>query len=171
MSSGRSSTVRTVSPEGSLSYLSVSETDDHNRIPYQDSHGSSNTSSTHTFGTLPKYFSPPPVSQTPSLVSSTWTTDSRSILSLDRDPSLSSDISQFELTVPCTCTFRPTGNGTMGLYVRAPLPSPREDDPPLYHISVSPNCFLPTSFLTTVERGGTRELVASFEWVSLQFPS
>lgn len=48
-----------------------------------------------------------------------------------------------------------------------PLSAP--DTRPRYHISVSTNCFTPSSYITTVRKGGSEvgELVGEFECVIL----
>lgn len=48
------------------------------------------------------------------------------------------------------------------------LPPPDvQDTRPLYHISVSMNCFIPSSYITTLRRGANEygDLVAEFEYV------
>ncbi|KAI0688672.1 hypothetical protein BC835DRAFT_291188 [Cytidiella melzeri] len=64
-----------------------------------------------------------------------------------------------QLPVPCACTFYDAANGSMALYP----PGDADNHTPLYHIRVAPSCFMPNAFITTIERGGTRQLVARFE--------
>ncbi|KAL0959287.1 hypothetical protein HGRIS_014553 [Hohenbuehelia grisea] len=58
-------------------------------------------------------------------------------------------------------TFSPIGKDAMILVPPADEPDSR----PKYHISVSMNCFVPSSFITTIRRGGTEEgeFVSDFE--------
>ncbi|KAI4528300.1 hypothetical protein K523DRAFT_367866 [Schizophyllum commune Tattone D] len=64
-------------------------------------------------------------------------------------------------TEPITYVFTPSGANAMLLLP----PSQAADSRPLYHISVAMNVFVPTSFITTVRRGGTEEgpIVGDFE--------
>ncbi|KAI0814805.1 hypothetical protein BC629DRAFT_813521 [Irpex lacteus] len=66
-----------------------------------------------------------------------------------------------QLQVPCTCTFYELANATM---VLCP-PGEVENQTPLYTFHVSPSCFQPMSFITTVKRGGpgSKQLIARFE--------
>jgi hypothetical protein len=74
-------------------------------------------------------------------------------------PPLRARASTSQMQVPCVCTFYDGYNGSMGLYP----PGNMENQTPLYLIRVAPNCFMPTSYITTIERGGSRQLVARFE--------
>ncbi|KAI0095035.1 hypothetical protein BDY19DRAFT_62205 [Irpex rosettiformis] len=121
---------------------------------YRYSHASSFAPSANTFGTVPR-FSPisTNVQGTPEHPSPhPSTTDSNLQGSLN-------DACKLNLPVPCICVFRPMGNGTMALYP----PKMTADQTPLYVVGVSPNCFVPTSFVTTVESGRTERLIATFE--------
>ena len=66
-----------------------------------------------------------------------------------------------QLQVPCTCTFYELGNANMSLYP----PGDVDNQTPLYSVHVSPSCFQPMSFVTTVKRGGinSKQLMARFE--------
>ncbi|KAI0814806.1 hypothetical protein BC629DRAFT_1588506 [Irpex lacteus] len=111
---------------------------------YQYSHVSSSTPSTNTFG-IPKFLPPSSLTSEP--------------LPHDLVSQLPPPSERLNLPVPGTCIFKPTGNGTMALYP----PKKAALQTPLYIINVSPNCFVPTSFVTTVESGRTERLVATFE--------
>ncbi|KAL1739727.1 hypothetical protein HDZ31DRAFT_68647 [Schizophyllum fasciatum] len=64
-------------------------------------------------------------------------------------------------TEPITYVFTPSGANAMLLLP----PADSADTRPLYHISVAMNVFVPTSFITTIRRGGTEEgpIVGDFE--------
>jgi hypothetical protein len=66
-------------------------------------------------------------------------------------------------TVAMTYTFSP--HSTNAMLVLPPEDSP--DTRPKYYVSVGPNCWNPTSWITTVRRGASEsgELVGDFEWV------
>ncbi|PBK80499.1 hypothetical protein ARMGADRAFT_1171883 [Armillaria gallica] len=68
------------------------------------------------------------------------------------------------LTEPVTYSFRPHSLNTMVL-----VPP---DLRPRYHISTGSNCFIPSSYITTIRRGGTEhdELVADFEMGASKLP-
>ena len=174
MISSRSSmvTISTSNDGSSISYLSVSERDKNyqpshdsasttastdydytsdispagTRAVFRYSHASSSAPSWNTFGSAPKL----PLSSPDGSVDES---SPHSIASL-KLPS-----EKVDLPVPCTCEFRPMGYGTMALYP----PKNASDQTPLYVISVSPNCFVPTSFVTTVESGRTERSIATFE--------
>ncbi|KAF7799287.1 hypothetical protein EIP86_010519 [Pleurotus ostreatoroseus] len=62
--------------------------------------------------------------------------------------------------LPYICTFQEKQYGQM---ILAP-PENWTDQTPMYHIEVYPNCFMPSSYITSISRGnGQRELVARFE--------
>jgi hypothetical protein len=64
-------------------------------------------------------------------------------------------------TEPIKYTFSPQSFNTMLL-----VPPPDvQDTRPLYHISVALNCFIPSSFVTTIRRGASEygEYVGEFE--------
>lgn len=63
-----------------------------------------------------------------------------------------------QLTLPYTCAFRMSTNGSM---VLAP-PDTATDLSPLYRVEVFPNVFTPTSYITKVYRGNTI-LLGQFE--------
>lgn len=66
---------------------------------------------------------------------------------------------QQQVTLPYTCAFRMSTNGSM---VLAP-PETFTDLSPLYRIEVCPNVFTPTSYITKVYRGSTTFL-GQFEY-------
>lgn len=67
-------------------------------------------------------------------------------------------------TSPVVYTFSPLSFNSM---IIAPPPT-APDATPRYHISVSLNCFIPSSFITTIRRGSTEygEYVGDFEYVA-----
>lgn len=69
--------------------------------------------------------------------------------------------------LPYICAFENKQYGQMILKA----PENWTDQTPLYYIEVHPNCFMPTSFITSVFRGGgQRELLARFECVAPRRP-
>ncbi|TFK39473.1 hypothetical protein BDQ12DRAFT_734834 [Crucibulum laeve] len=64
-------------------------------------------------------------------------------------------------TIPVTYTFSPLSFNSMILVPPADAPDTR----PPYNIAVSMNCFIPSSFITTIRRGGTEygDFVGDFE--------
>lgn len=71
-------------------------------------------------------------------------------------------LQQQQPTLPYTCTFRDHEYGQMALVP----PDTETNQTPMYTIDVHPNCFMPTSYITTVWRG--REFVGRFESVNLR---
>ncbi|KAJ3567546.1 hypothetical protein NP233_g6300 [Leucocoprinus birnbaumii] len=71
--------------------------------------------------------------------------------------------------MPIRYQFSNVGPNRMVLLPPAEAPDTR----PVYHISVSSNCFVPYSFITTITRGGSPggELVAEYELGSLVKPN
>lgn len=64
-----------------------------------------------------------------------------------------------------TYTFSPQSFNSMLL-----LPPPEaQNTRPIYHISVAMNCFIPSSYVTTLRRGASEygDCVAEFEYVSI----
>ncbi|KAI0348349.1 hypothetical protein BDW22DRAFT_78430 [Trametopsis cervina] len=123
-----------------ISYLTISEGDDPAVLgSFPASHGSLSPLSTGTFGSYPSHHPQSPLIHT-----------------ISRSPSYATP----QLQVPCTCAFYDIGVGAIALHPPADTPNPT----PLYIIKVTPNVFMPTSYITTVERGGPiRQLVARFE--------
>ena len=78
-----------------------------------------------------------------------------SISPMQRQPS-----SPQQISLPYTCSFRMSTNGSM---VLAP-PEASTDLSPLYRVEVYPNVFTPTSFITKIYRGST-VFLAQFECV------
>lgn len=131
--------------QASISYFSVSETDDAavraSGLPSPASHRSrqgSVASPTSASSSRSAHLSP--------LVLSVPLNSPRSGLN--------------QLQPPYTCAFQDAGIGNM---VLAP-PRDAPNQTPLYFIDVRPNCFMPTSFVTSVYRGN-REPVGRFECV------
>ncbi|KAF9453603.1 hypothetical protein P691DRAFT_658346 [Macrolepiota fuliginosa MF-IS2] len=65
---------------------------------------------------------------------------------------------------PVRYQFSNLGANSMILLPPADAPDTR----PVYHITVSMNCFVPNCYITTIRRGGTEqgEYVGDFEWVA-----
>ncbi|KAI0688670.1 hypothetical protein BC835DRAFT_291132 [Cytidiella melzeri] len=79
--------------------------------------------------------------------------------SLSRQSPLISPVSPLQLQVPYTCKFYEAPDGGVALYPPGDICHHTQ----LCHIRVTLSCFMPTSFITTIERGGTRQPVARFE--------
>lgn len=138
--------------QASISYFSISETDD----PAVQQSLVSPTRS---------HYSSPTQSNVPSLVSPTSSHASSSLRSplllSARPPQLSRRPSDLVVPqLPYTCAFQDTNPGCMVLLP----PGDASDRGPLYHIEVRPNCFMPSSYITTVLRGN-RDFVGRFESV------